>query len=64
MLSKYPAADVTPFALLIPVSGLLGGIILVNESISTLAQIGIFVIMAGLGISVIGGRFSRKAKPT
>tara|TARA_R110002126_G_scaffold159051_3_gene306333 strand:- start:1847 stop:2755 length:909 start_codon:yes stop_codon:yes gene_type:complete len=62
MLSKYRAADVTPFALLIPVSGLLGGIFLLNESISTLAQIGIFVIMAGLGISVIDGRISRKNK--
>lgn len=54
MLSKYPAASVTPFALLIPVSGLLGGVLLVNETISTTAQIAIFVIMVGLMMTIFG----------
>lgn len=54
MLSKYPAAKVTPFALLIPVSGLLGGVLLVDETLSQVAQIGIITIMAGLVITVFG----------
>lgn len=62
MLSKYKAADVTPFALLIPVSGLLGGILLLDEKISLLAQIGIATIMFGLTITVIGGRLARRRK--
>lgn len=55
MLTKYPAAHVTPFALLIPVSGLLGGLFIIGEEISVIAQIGIFIIMLGLCISVFGG---------
>ena len=62
MLSKYKAADVTPFALLIPVSGLLGGIILLDEKISLLAQIGIATIMAGLTITIVGGRIAKRRK--
>jgi O-acetylserine/cysteine efflux transporter len=59
MLSKYPAADVTPFALLIPVSGLLGGVFIVNETISVIAMIGIIIIMIGLAVSILGGRVRR-----
>lgn len=59
MLSKYRAADVTPFALLIPVSGLLGGVFIVDEHISTTAMVGIIIIMAGLVISILGGRVRR-----
>lgn len=62
MLSKYKAADVTPFALLIPVSGLLGGIVLLDEEISLLTQIGIATIMAGLTITIIGGRIAKRRK--
>lgn len=59
MLSKYKAADVTPFALLIPVSGLLGGVFLVDETISRTAMIGIIILMAGLVVSILGGRVRR-----
>lgn len=59
MLSKYRAADVTPFALLIPVSGLLGGVFIMKENISLTAMIGIIIIMLGLAISVMGGRVRR-----
>lgn len=59
MLSKYRAADVTPFALLIPVSGLIGGVFIMQEHISTTAMIGIIIIMLGLAISILGGRVRR-----
>lgn len=59
MLSKYRAADVTPFALLIPVSGLLGGVFIMKESVSFTAMIGIVIIMVGLVISILGGRVRR-----
>lgn len=59
MLSKYRAADVTPFALLIPVSGLIGGVFIMQESISFTAMIGIIIIMVGLAISILGGRVRR-----
>lgn len=54
MLSKYPAASVTPFALLIPVSGLLGGVLLVNETLSATSTIAILVIMVGLSMTIFG----------
>lgn len=63
MLSKYPAADVTPFALLVPVSGLLGGIILLGETISLLAQIGIGAIMIGLAITIFSSRIGAATPP-
>lgn len=59
MLSKYRAADVTSFALLIPVSGLLGGVFIIKENISITAMVGIAIIMAGLTISILGGSVRR-----
>lgn len=59
MLSKYRAADVIPFALLIPVSGLLAGVFVMKESVSFTAVIGIIIIMLGLVISILGGRIRR-----
>lgn len=59
MLTKYPAANVTPFALLIPVSGLLGGLLIVHEQISPTAQLGIAIIMLGLCVTMFGGYLAK-----
>jgi O-acetylserine/cysteine efflux transporter len=56
LLSRYPAALVTPFALLIPVVGMIAGRIVFNEPTSPIEFLGALLIMAGLSFNVLGER--------
>jgi O-acetylserine/cysteine efflux transporter len=56
LLGRYPASQVTPFALLVPVFGMVGGIVVLSEHIEPLAMIGSVIIIAGLSQSIFGGR--------
>ena len=56
LLSRYPAALVTPFALLIPVVGLLAGRIVFNEPTTPIELLGSALIMAGLSFNLLGER--------
>ncbi len=62
LLQRYPTASVTPFALLVPVLGLLSGHLLLEEPFSPLAMIGSAVVFAGLLVNVFGDRLGR-ARP-
>jgi len=56
LLSRYPAALVTPFALLIPVVGMLAGRIVFDEPTSPIEFLGSALIMAGLSFNLLGER--------
>ena len=57
LLSRYPAPTVTPFALLVPVAGILGPALVLGEAMRPIEAIGGAVVVAGLALNVFGGRF-------
>lgn len=60
LLGRYPASTVAPYALLVPVTGLLASAALIGERISGLEAIGSLVVFAGLLIHVFGPRLSSR----
>ena len=56
LLSRHPAATVTPFALLVPVAGILGSTLILGEVVHPVEAIGGGIIVLGLLINVFGGR--------
>ena len=54
MLHRYPAALISPFALLIPVSGLASGALFLGERLSALQAAGVVLVFAGLAVNVYG----------
>ena len=57
LLSRYSASLVSPFALLIPVVGMIAGAVLLGEHVTTLEISGGALVFAGLLINVFGPRF-------
>jgi O-acetylserine/cysteine efflux transporter len=53
MLQRYPAAAVTPFALIVPVAGLASAYVLLGEVLSALEIVGAVLILVGLSIAVV-----------
>lgn len=56
LISRYPVALVGPFALLIPISGMICGMVFLGETISPLAMLASAVVFSGLIINVFGDR--------
>ena len=56
LLGRYPANQVSPFALLVPVFGLAGGIGLLGEEVQPLALAGSLLVLGGLVLTVLGPR--------
>lgn len=56
LLKKYPAGMVAPFSLLVPIFGILSGVLILGESMGLLAIIGGAVIFFGLLLNVFGAR--------
>jgi O-acetylserine/cysteine efflux transporter len=56
LLSRHRAADVTPFALLVPVFGLAAAALVYHEHLRGGELAGVAVAMAGLAIAVLSGR--------
>ncbi|UXH99958.1 EamA family transporter [Photobacterium sp. TY1-4] len=56
LLKNHQAAAVTPFALLIPLVGMLGSSLLLDEQFSVTESVGASLILVGLLISVLGAR--------
>ncbi|MDH0896446.1 MULTISPECIES: EamA family transporter [unclassified Pseudomonas] len=56
LLSRYPAGQVAPFSLLVPVVGLSSSAWLLGERLSTLQWVGAGLVMLGLLVNVFGGR--------
>jgi O-acetylserine/cysteine efflux transporter len=59
LLSRHPAATVTPFALLVPVAGILGSTLILGEAIHPIEAVGGAVIVLGLAINVFGPKLVR-----
>jgi O-acetylserine/cysteine efflux transporter len=60
-LHRYPTALVSPFALLIPVSGLASGALLLGESLAPMQAVGVALVLAGLVVNIYGAQV--RARP-
>lgn len=56
LLSRYPASQVAPFSLLVPVVGISSSALLLGERLGALQMVGAALVMAGLLINVWGAR--------
>ncbi|NIX75650.1 EamA family transporter [Microvirga terricola] len=59
LLSHHPAATVTPFALLVPVAGILGSWLILGEAMRPIEALGGTVIILGLMANIFGARVIR-----
>ena len=55
-MHRYPTALITPFALLIPVSGLASGALFLGEALAPLQMAGVALVFAGLVENIYGQR--------
>ncbi len=56
LLHRYPTAVIAPFALLIPVSGLVSGALFLGEGLAPVQFAGVALVLAGLAWNVFGAR--------
>ena len=54
LLAHYSAATVAPFALLVPVVGMVAGSLLFGETLASVELLGGALVMAGLALNVFG----------
>ncbi len=59
LLSKYPAAVVSPFSLLVPIVGMSSATIFLNETLSMGQIIGAVLVMIGLLVNVFGDKLNK-----
>src|SRR5262249_34661460 len=52
LLSKHPASQVVPFALLVPVAGIASAWLFLNEVPTGAARAGAAIVLGGLGLTV------------
>ncbi|NYH13713.1 EamA family transporter [Paraburkholderia bryophila] len=55
LLSRYPASQVAPFSLLVPIVGLASASLFLDEHLSAVQVVGALLVMAGLAVNVFGG---------
>ena len=56
LLHRYPTTLISPFALLIPVSGLVSGALALGESLSVVQVAGVALVFVGLAVNTFGPR--------
>jgi O-acetylserine/cysteine efflux transporter len=54
LLSRYPAGQVAPFSLLVPIVGLASASVFLGESLSAVQIAGAALVMVGLVVNVFG----------
>ena len=59
LLSRHPAAIITPMALLVPVFGILGSVAIFGETVSPQKIAALLLIVAGLAVGLYGQRVVR-----
>jgi O-acetylserine/cysteine efflux transporter len=64
LLAQYSAATVAPFALLVPVVGMIAGSIVYGETLKPLGMIGGALVMFGLALNVFGPWVLRRGART
>lgn len=60
LLTRYPAGQIAPLSLGVPIVGLSSAALMLGESITTMQWLGIILVLLGLLINTFGGRFRRK----
>lgn len=60
LLHRYPTALISPFGLLIPVSGLASGGLLLGEALAPVQVAGVLLVFAGLAENVYGPRLGAR----
>lgn len=58
LLKKYPVSTVAPLSLLVPVFGMLGSVMIFNESLSYTKLLAMALIVLGLAVGLYGQRIS------
>jgi len=61
LLHRYPTPLVSPFGLLIPVSGIASGVLFAGERLTPPQIAGAAIVLAGLAWNVYGGRRPARA---
>jgi O-acetylserine/cysteine efflux transporter len=61
LLSRYPASQVAPFSLLVPIVGLASASLFLDEHLSTAQIAGAVLVMTGLAVNVFGGWVVQRA---
>ena len=54
LLARHSAATVAPFALLVPVIGMIAGAVLFGETLTPVELVGGALVMAGLALNILG----------
>ena len=54
LMKNYPASQVAPLTLLVPIVGLITAWLLLDEGLNTIQIVGICLMMLGLAINVFG----------
>jgi len=62
LLSRYPASQVAPFSLLVPVVGLSSAWLFLGEALSSVQWVGAAIVMLGLLINVFGPRLLQQLR--
>ncbi|SAL27815.1 permease [Caballeronia choica] len=55
LLARYPASQVAPFSLLVPIIGLASAALMLGEALTPMQIAGAALVMAGLAVNVFGG---------
>jgi O-acetylserine/cysteine efflux transporter len=64
LLSRYPAAQVAPFSLLVPPIGIASAAVFLGEAMTSVQIAGAALVMAGLAVNVFGGRIAARFAST
>jgi len=60
LLSRYPAAVVSPLSLLVPIIGMSSSALFLKETFTLWQIIGALIVMSGLVVNVFGGHLKKK----
>jgi O-acetylserine/cysteine efflux transporter len=63
LLAHHSAASVAPFALLVPVVGMLAGTVVYSETMTLAELVGGGLVMAGLALSILGDLAMQRRLP-
>ncbi len=68
LLKQYPVSTVAPLSLLVPIFGMLGSVVIFQETLSLIKIVAVILIVAGLVVGLYGQRisnaiFARHARP-
>lgn len=58
LLKQYPVSTVAPLSLLVPIFGMLGSVVIFNETLSLIKVVAVTLIVAGLAVGLYGQRIS------